>query len=69
MVKVELEFYTMEEREPPFNTDLLCKLVRGGFLILTYHDDNEYGKCFCGYENYWEIVMIESWADIDISGK
>lgn len=64
MTRVELNFYTVEEKEPPFDKDLLCKLKDGGFAIYTYHDDSEYGKCFSGFENYWRPDTVLEWAEL-----
>lgn len=66
MVRIELEFYTVQEKEPPFNVDLLCNLNKGGFVILQYIDDSEYGKLFSGYEGYIMIEGIFMYATLEI---
>lgn len=62
MTIVQFEFYTLAEKEPPFNIPLLCRLNEGRFCILTYINDPEYGKVFKGVEGYYMVQGVIEWA-------
>lgn len=60
MTIVQFEFYTLAEKEPPFNIPLLCRLNDGRFCILTYV--NDYDKVFTENSRYYIPEGIEKWA-------
>lgn len=62
MTIVQFEFYTLAEKEPPFNTPLLCRLNDGRFCILTYV--NDYDKVFTENNRYYMKEGISFWVDL-----
>lgn len=72
MTIIQLAFFTMAEKEPPFDKPLLCRIERG-FVILRYINtfnmsltdiDLGHGKLFTGLEGYIGRTAILWWAEL-----
>lgn len=63
MFDIQLDFHTMEDKIPPFNTDLLLIMKDNHHWIVSkYINDKEYGDLFIDHEGYFNSKSVEYWA-------
>jgi hypothetical protein len=62
MQQLTLDFYTVEEKEPPIEKPLLLELHNGNFQVSHYIKDEEYGPIFNDFEGYCSPKRVKQYA-------